>query len=53
MTLIGILRDIVPEVAVTKTVLAVGCAVGVEGRLEHPVKMPSDAAEMITIPQSS
>ena len=51
--LIGILREIVPEVAVTKTVLEVGCVTGAEGPLEHPVKMPSDATETITIAQSS
>lgn len=53
VTLIGILREIGPDVAVTKTVLAVGCATGAEGPLEHPVKMPSDATETITIAQSS
>ena len=53
MTLMGMLRETVPEVAVTKTVLAVGCVAGAEEPLEHPVKRPSDPAETITIVQSS
>jgi hypothetical protein len=53
VTLIGILREIVPEVAVTRTVLALGWVTGVEGPLEHPVKMPRDATVTIMIAQSN
>src|ERR1700722_17103151 len=49
VTLMGILREIAPEVAVTKTGLAVGCVTGAEEPLEHPGKRPSDPAETITI----
>jgi hypothetical protein len=48
---IGILRETVPEVAVTKTVLVVGCVAGVEGLLLHPVR-PADIIEMMAIAQS-